>query len=160
MPEENQSVEIDQEEFSSIKVLHYYNEYEVFESMMGIFVVAMLFGRLLSQCSQIELKFAKRQLAILLVAFSLKYMQARIGALYRNYDFDPLYYSDERNDHVREHYETNYLISNSLYIGTVTAANLMFAYKFWTSSKSMYKRFRANQNGNADGGQKEAISRR
>ena len=51
MPEENQSVEIDQEEFSSIKVLHYYNEYEVFESMMGIVVVAMLFGRLLSQCS-------------------------------------------------------------------------------------------------------------
>ena len=51
MGDENQSLEIDQELFSSTKVILYYNEYEVYESIIGIVVVAMLFGRLLSQYS-------------------------------------------------------------------------------------------------------------
>ena len=83
-------------------------------------------------------------MAILLVAFALKYMQARIGILYRNYNFDPLYYSDVRNERLLKYYENRFLISVSMYLGTMIVANLLFAYKFWTSSKSMYKRFSEN----------------
>ena len=151
MSNDNQSLETDQELFSSTKVILYYNEYEVYESIIGIVVVAMLFGRLLSQYSQTKLQFAKRQLAILLVAFSLKYVQARFGILYRNYNFDPLYYSDVRNENLLKYYENRFLISVSVYIGTMIAANLIFAYKFWTSSKSMYKRFSENQDVDTDG---------
>ena len=104
------------------------------EAIFGLALVAMIIGRLQVVSAKEEMSFTKKLLTILLIAFLGKFCHARIASRQA--------YNYKTFENTFEELKWYYKIETVTAFGYMCfsqAANLMFGWKFWTSSKFLYK---------------------